>query len=295
MKQGVDIKLVGGIGNQLFGYFAAFDLANLNNCNLYLDVSDMRQKRNRQHVSIESLILPGEFYAKKEYPKLLQRIFGKIQRLLSNNVLKQKIYFSKVIGFDENIYKLEPNIKIHGYFQSYVHFKKYKDIFGGLKLRAESEWFKKHSLDAQNNSFTCLHIRRGDYVEHQEIYGLLSSEYYINALEMASQWTQNRNLWVFSDDIEAAKKVLINIKGWKIEWVDPSQTNDPVEQLLIMSKADCFILANSTFSWWSAALGKESSYVIAPTKWYRGIDDPLYLIPENWHRCESLWEKPNTV
>jgi|DEB19_MinimDraft_3_1074340.scaffolds.fasta_scaffold00460_8 hypothetical protein len=290
MKSGIDIKLVGGIGNQLFGYVAGLDLAVLNNCELNIDISDMRNNRNRQKVSIESLILPGNFYSQIKYPRILQKILNKIRKITHKYFQNKNIYYSPQIGFDENIFNLKPPIRLNGYFQTYRHINRVKNLLVNVVLKEESNWFTENEKLASSSEFTALHIRRGDYVELKNFYGLLDANYYMNSLELAANHITSRELWVFSDDISAAKELLGEMKHWNIRWIDPNATNDPVEQLLLMSKATCLVLANSTFSWWAAAFSDENATVIAPTKWYRNGDDPVDLIPDNWLRSKSSWE-----
>ena len=46
-----------------------------------------------------------------------------------------------------------------------------------------------------------------------------------------------------------------------------------------------FIIANSSFSWWSAWLSPEKNKtVIAPKKWFNQNIDTSDLIPDNWVR-----------
>ena len=88
---------------------------------------------------------------------------------------------------------------------------------------------------------------------------------------------------VFSDDIEWCKKVFGNSE----EIIYIEKEADYVD-LYLMSLCKHNIIANSTFSWWGAWLGKHpDQIVIAPNQWFgpaitdKPTDD---LIPESWHK-----------
>ena len=59
-----------------------------------------------------------------------------------------------------------------------------------------------------------------------------------------------------------------------------------VEELLLMSLCKHQIIANSTFSWWSAWLNKNNEkIVIAPSRWLVASKiDTKDLIPSDWIR-----------
>jgi hypothetical protein len=57
-----------------------------------------------------------------------------------------------------------------------------------------------------------------------------------------------------------------------------------------MSLASANVIANSTFSWWAAALNQNKGFVVAPDKWFRGLEDPKDLIPPDWILVKSQWE-----
>jgi hypothetical protein len=80
-------------------------------------------------------------------------------------------------------------------------------------------------------------------------------------------------------------KVPCNIK---VKFVDNSQSsNVAVADFVMMSNCKHHIIANSTFSWWSAWLNpSKDKIVIAPAKWYVGEwnNSTVDLIPPEWIR-----------
>ena len=76
----------------------------------------------------------------------------------------------------------------------------------------------------------------------------------------------------------------------KFRIVEPPANSDPVESLMLMSKAAHIAISNSTFSWWAATFSGDDSTVYAPTKWFEQREDPKDLYPDNWVKIQSEWE-----
>jgi hypothetical protein len=98
------VKLVGGLGNQLFGYFLGQSLG----LNVRYDVSDQVQGLSAQTVSIKELNLNGDFgvYENRLSSlfgnrfRFLKRIVRKLDAILNRKFLKKFTYESNCIGFD---------------------------------------------------------------------------------------------------------------------------------------------------------------------------------------------------
>ena len=137
-----------------------------------------------------------------------------------------------------------------------------------------------------------VHIRRGDYLNLQDSFGVLSSEYYQSAINftLKNSSKQYARVLVFSDDFVLAKKLFSNIEiSLPIQFAE-SPDDYPEESLMLMSKSDALVISNSSFSWWAAQLGNKSKFVVRPSKWFRGMSDPEELFPPEWHSQESQWE-----
>jgi hypothetical protein len=117
----------------------------------------------------------------------------------------------------------------------------------------------------------------------------LGPNYYKNALIEIREAGITGPVWVFSDDIDSAKRVLDLPLDENINWVVAPKETDPAEELAIMQFGGAHIIANSTFSWWGAYLSKSTKLVIAPGSWFKGQREPLDLIPPDWKRIENDW------
>ena len=93
---------------------------------------------------------------------------------------------------------------------------------------------------------------------------------------------------VFSDDPTWCKEVLLGelapyCRGMNVDFVKGA---DETVDLYAMARCADHIIANSSFSWWSAYLGvNPDRRVIAPKQWFGPANEHLDtrdLIPERW-------------
>lgn len=291
-RKAITTKVVGGIGNQLFCYFAGFYLAKKLGCDLRVDVSDIRNKRSVHDASIEVLELPGDFFSKSNslVQHLSERVRNKITRTIPILRISKNSFTSNEIGFDPLLDDIRFPVTIRGYFQSYKYFEAFPQGETKINLKNPSSWYLKMEKTLSKKQFTSLHIRRGDYLNYSDTYGLLSARYYDEAIRSLAIQNQLHQLHVFSDDIDASREILKQLVPANTVWISPPGESNPVESLMLMSLATSNIIANSTYSWWGATLNREKSAVIAPKKWFRSMPDPEFLYPPEWQLVESDWE-----
>ena len=295
----VEVEIRGGLGNQLFSYFAGLYLSELNDSKLKVKICQPATNETVHGDSIAELNLKGDFFLEKErnfteqftkklITKLVRssRFFAFIRLHLSGQ------YNSNELGFDHKVKGLKPPIVLTGYFQSWRFFYAVKDkIDRPIEISRPSEWYRKFSAKAVLEKPIMLHIRRGDYTNPiNSNFGLLSGNYYRRALEMLPEDVKLKPIWVFSDDPERAKETLKDLPRYNFLWINPPTSESAVESLLLMSLGSANIIANSTFSWWGAMLNTTGHVVIAPSKWFKSQEDPRDLIPDAWRRVESDWD-----
>ncbi len=164
------------------------------------------------------------------------------------------------------------NLILNGYFQTEKYFYDYrKDILDAFAV--------PYAFDQGAIS---LHVRRGDYVNLKDHHPPCTSEYYIEALNLVTPGA--RVIKVFSDDIDYCRNMFPydwnNIPFEYIEGLTPK------EDLALMSGCEHNIIANSSFSWWGAWLGRnENKIVISPKLWFGEKNSHLSqndIIPKRW-------------
>lgn len=105
---------------------------------------------------------------------------------------------------------------------------------------------------------TCaIHVRRTDYIGLQDYHRVLPVEYYREAMKLMGA----EQYWVFSDDPEACKDMFAGTNALIIN------SGNDIQDWFMMRMCDKFIIANSSFSWWSSYLSdRPSKRIMAPKK-----------------------------
>jgi len=163
-----------------------------------------------------------------------------------------------------------PNgITLVGFFQSLRYFENCQDEV--------KEHFKLNTQTGYED-YVSIHVRRGDYVRYATHFPPLTMKYINEAMNRF----KGRKFLVFSDDLDWCKQ---NIKNAEFP------NGDELQDLSLMASCGDHIIANSTFSWWSAYLGiNPDRRIISPhhLQWFgkhNGVKNPpVDLIPKEWEQ-----------
>jgi len=289
----VIVKLLGGIGNQLFQYALGRQLSLKNQTNLLLDIHGFRSYKWHKY-SLNQFSIEEAFFSHN----LINLAYLKFNTWRSKNKPYNKrfrITEDLLKPFDPNILKVKKTIYLDGYWQSEKYFKDIRHIIlEDLTVKRELSGLNKTISDSINScNSVSIHIRRGNYVSSakaNKIHGTSTPVYYADSISYMMSKVDNPHFFIFSDEIEWAKSnFTINNphtfvdtnKGFDGE---NYQDEKNVDDLRLMSQCKHHIIANSTFSWWGAWLNENpEKLVIAPSKWF---NDPALntndLIPDTW-------------
>lgn len=294
----VTIELVGGVGNQLFQYFAGRYVASNNNTHLELDTSKIGiGGRNHGSAVSDFAIDEIEIYSKTRnvfYQSIFGRIHGYFLRKIRFYAFSMHhfmhLYQSPVLGYDPALDELKAPIRISGYFQTdYYYNYLIKAGIKKLELKNKSPWYESTLRVIEKNESLIIHIRRGDYIPLKDTFGLLSKKFYEAGAKRIRDEFRFTDVFIFSDDIGIAKSMKLSFDGAAIHYVTPPSESPAVESILLMSAGKGMILSNSTFAWWSAVLG-QMDYVVCPADWFKDLDPPKNLALNSWKLIESDWE-----
>lgn len=177
--------------------------------------------------------------------------------------------------------KLNGNVDLLGYFQSYKYFDKWRStILDLFSINSETSvrvdnWFRRNVIFYHKNyNYTCsIHVRRGDYISNPQTnayHGVLDMDYYYRAVTELPAPVDEILFVVVSDDIEWCKQ---HFKGGGWPNVVFSEGNDEITDLFIQVCCDWNIIANSSFSWWGHYLNRHKGKIcVAPKNWFANAE-----------------------
>lgn len=132
-----------------------------------------------------------------------------------------------------------------------------------------------------------LHIRRNDYLSDGYALGfggICTPDYYHRATSYIQQRIVQPRFIIFSDDIGWCQN---NLDIPEAVYVDCNYGSESWQDMFLMSQCKHNIIANSSFSWWGAWLNAHpDKIVIAPDKWWHGINDDV--VPPEWIRLSGI-------
>jgi hypothetical protein len=309
----VYLILTGGLGNQLFQIAAALDYSKSGP--IFVDWKIASPRLNDKGLpEITSLSLPDNitFLEGRTPNYIYKKIFGFLLRsglkssLLRSVLRKMQIYrfignltfsvryrkFVRVsvaqsLGYSRVKHGFLSPVMI-GYYQSCNWTESSAVLAEMEKIQSieKSIEFTKLERRAQDEKPLIVHLRLGDY-KNEPSFGLLSRRYYEKAILLAQELYEFGAIWVFSDEIETARKIINFQYEIPIRFIEglgeSASTNFDAMRL-----GHGFVIANSSFSWWAARLSKKRTcLVIAPKPWFLGVKDDETLIPSSWLQIEG--------
>ena len=276
------IQLKGGLGNQMFQYALYMELKSRGKEVKIDDETGFVDDKLRIPV-LQRFGIEYDRATREEVVQITDSkmdIFSRIRRKLTG---RKTFRIDEESGlFDPKILELDEAYLV-GYWQSDKYFPS-EDVKAQLK-----ETFEKRPQEIMQDSVSwttlqqieccesvSLHIRRTDYIdeEHIHIHNICTESYYKSAIDSIRKRYPGAVFFIFTDDKEWCKE---HFRGPKFFVVELDENiNTDIAEMLLMSKCKHHIMANSSFSWWSAWLNDNpGKIVIAPEKWInnRKMDD----------------------
>ena len=292
----VVVRLVGGIGNQLFCYAAARRFALMHNAELVVDnvsgfTRDYTYKRDFQlgHFNIPCREATA---AERLEPFARYRRYFKRRLNERRPFEKRDFIVQDGVDFDPRLLQVHfcDVIYMEGYWQSEGYFKDVEvDIRSDLMIKPPTD---RVNLEMAEQIRGCqavaMHVRFFD-APCGDSTNNAPDDYYDRAVAKMEALVPGVHYFLFSDQPDLAR-ARIPLSDSRITCVEHNQGDaNAYADLWLMTQCQHFIIANSSFSWWGAWLAENiDKNVIAPgfelregSAWW-GFEG---LIPQSWIKC----------
>ena len=272
------VLISGGLGNQLFQYTFMLYLKKKLNADVTYNCSSI--DFYKIHTGFQANLV----FDFSEYEKDNRNFYSGFHRGLRK--IKKKLGIKKSFNFCsdrmfDNKEKLYPIFE--GFWQKakFYEFVKpeLKKAFKDLSVYCSDSEFVQQMNDTES---VMLHIRRGDYLKDSSYADLSGTEYYQKAIEYFKGVYEKPVFFVFSDDVKWCREYFKEYEDLVfVEYENQTALSD----LYLMHQCKNAIVANSSFSWWGAAL--DTKKVVARPTNYHVCTDTNVLYPCDWVAIEG--------
>ena len=281
-----------GLGNQLFQYAAGRAVAARLGVPLFLDTTHYAYIQTRaldiRNFRLRARFLPKFLTKLLHYSEGENRVKTFLQSLLIPNV---RTFYDPEHGYDARVETLNGFSVLDGMWQSERYFADLRpQLLDELRPRRPLSPAVMGFIQRVSDELSvALHVRRGDLVDdpyYSKSVGTLGLSYYETALERLRSRLPDARVYVFSDDPTWCARHLPKVLPTEI--VSGQVTLSPVEDFVAMKACRHFVIANSTFSWWTAWLGTHpDKQIISPTRFFRQPRAwEVDLLPDRWEKVE---------
>ncbi|MES2924194.1 MAG: alpha-1,2-fucosyltransferase [Verrucomicrobiota bacterium] len=178
-------------------------------------------------------------------------------------------------SYDPRFLDAPNDCMLFGYFQTPIYFQGHEQMLReelstadlGLELGCEALAARLREKGA-----VAVHVRRTDYAGNPQL-DLCGPEYYRAAMERMRDDSSNVRFFIFSDDPVWCAR---HMSGRDVEVVQHDKPYCALTDMHLMGLANDHIIANSSYSWWAAWLGKKPGQrVMMPARWFGSINAPI--------------------
>ena len=316
-SDGLTLYPIERLGNQLFSYAAVFAQARRLSVPCYVNKAFFEHVRPERtyHYNYEldvfdnGLIVPddGAYHLPVflGFPTIPQARWwhNRVPPVLPG--MSKYVFMEQSFAYDSRVRDLQPGTTALGIFQSWRYFHDFGDEIRERmsRLAKPSDWYLKMCEKIRPGTGNIgLHVRRGDYTlpEQQKLLGLATRVYYEKSLRYLQRMGLDGPVYLATDSPETVRDEFAGMGEFFL--IDPPPGAHPFEVVLLLSRVDGLVIANSSFSWWAGFLGERPGRaVIAPRPWFTQTDfNTRDLLPPEWltldrgdHGEDEIW--PNGV
>ena len=286
------VELTCGLGNQMFQYAFAKALQKHLQVPVLLDKTWYDTQDNSTQFSLDIFNVDLEYATNTQIEKAKARV-SKLPGLLRKmfGLKKHNIAYSQSFDFHDEYLLPNDFTYFSGFFQNAKYLKGLEQELKSIFYYDSNNFsnFGKQRLElilqAKNSIF--IHIRRGDYCK---IGWELGMDYYKRAIQYIMDRVEEPKFFIFgATDMSFTEQFQKNLGLNESNSVNLSEKtitqNNQHEDMFLMCYCKHAILANSSYSFWSAYLNNDANnIVIAPTPWLLDNDN---IICDDWIKISS--------
>jgi hypothetical protein len=261
----VIIKMMGGLGNQLFIYaFARFLEVRKGISNILFDCRSFQYDPYRREY-----LLPN--FQIKQYPQASKALLKQAEKKGIGKFFLRKTKFFTYLNEDYdgalgilNKITSQGNYYIKGYFHDLFYVEEVNEFLAKEIVIKEPVSNSTSAIleKIKNCNSVAIHIRQkwnfdqyGKFArQHQQ--RSLPAEYYREKMLRLAKYNKNCVFFIMGDDTEWAKKNLPEIPGCENIFIDNHRKAPDYEDLFLIAYCKYHITSNSSFSWWGKWLSE---------------------------------------
>lgn len=285
------VKLLGGIGNQMWQY--AFMVAlreSFPEERVYYDTSFFNGYPLHNGFELDRIFnISGCQASKKDIRKVYHYLIGRYfySRVYRHYfpVMKTEIREVEICAYQENLLHQVGDYYYDGYWADHRYYDSYRlEILREFEFKQELDYRNKELLDNLKGKPMCsIHVRRGDYLKDPDFSGICDRCYYERAIQKVKQIRGEMTFLIFSNDLNWCRDNLSPCFGEsKVVYIDWNTGKNSYRDMQLMTRCDVNIIANSSFSWWGAYLNQTDNLLVITPKKYKNVEMDFNVFLDSW-------------
>jgi len=281
------VKVVGGLGNQIFGYIFGLAVAKRLKSKLTVDDALICFGSNKSRVlEINKLVVSDSNLEFKQ--RKINVYFKKF-----DNIIIQKIFW-KVASFNtfhenkinDREFRFKPNQKFYGYFQTWFYADTLASDGFNFKFPSKNLSHKYYKFVESSNFLNdiCIHVRLGDYLDLQDTYKIMPETYFLEAIAAIQANRDVGRIILFTENTNEVASYYPNLYEICDLIIDKSSGLSDLECFILLSSSNCIVASNSTYSMWAAWVSKNRNGLAI-------VPEAHYFQPESQKLVDDRWDK----
>jgi hypothetical protein len=209
-------------------------------------------------------------------------LFPNLKNVIPSNDIRSNID-NKHHETKFGIHQIEISDKITeiiGYYQSNDFFKNYElNLRNDLKINENYINNIKNKINPDTIKL-CVHIRWGDPYDRivggghkgvEDKHPIMTLNYYEKSIEYITQNRKIDEIYIFTDNTDTKEFILNKFDKYQLPITYFDYSEDFISDFITQYLCNHFVIANSTFSWWSSYLSNSDDKIVCspqPHEWF---------------------------